>query len=113
MDSGNQTPADPVKVNDTLPTFVTVSGSADGGASLLQAGEVVGEKYKIIELLGHGGMGSVYKVEQIFFRQLFALKTLTGQNFPDVAIRRFSKKKRRRPASSIIQTLSEHMISEF
>ncbi|MBA3994351.1 MAG: hypothetical protein C0469_12555 [Cyanobacteria bacterium DS2.3.42] len=91
MDSGNQTPADQVKFNDTHSTFVTVSASADGGVPLLEPGEVVGEKYKIIKLLGHGGMGSVYQVEQIFFRQLFALKTLTGQNFPDVAIRRFQK----------------------
>lgn len=91
MDSGNQTPADQVKVNDIHPTFVTASGAAAGGGPLLEPGEIVGEKYKIIKLLGHGGMGSVYKVEQIFFRQFFALKTLTGQDFPDVAIRRFQK----------------------
>ncbi len=91
MDSGNQTPADQVKVNDNNPTFVTASGAADGKSPRLEIGDLVAEKYKIIELLGHGGMGSVYKVEQIFFRQFFALKTLTGQNFPDVAIRRFQK----------------------
>src|SRR5690348_11953881 len=89
MDSGNQTPADQLNVND--PTFVTASSAADGNSPALEIGDLVAEKYKIIKLLGHGGMGSVYKVEQIFFRQFFALKTLTGQNFPDVAIRRFQK----------------------
>lgn len=88
MNSGNQTPADQLNASDGN-TFVN-TGPAGAGPTLSK-GEVVAERYKVLELLGHGGMGSVYKVEQIFLRQLFALKTLTGQNFPEVAIRRFQK----------------------
>ncbi len=91
MDSGNQTPADQVKVEDVGNTFVSGASAADGSASMLAAGTVVADKYKIIQLIGHGGMGSVYKVEQVLLRQMFALKTLTGQNFPEVAVRRFQK----------------------
>lgn len=89
MDSGNQTPADQVK--EIHPTVVTGSAGGNIGAAVLQVDEIVAERYKVLKLLGHGGMGSVYKVEHIFFRQLFALKTLSGQNFPDIAIRRFQK----------------------
>jgi len=89
MDSGNHTPADQVK--EIHPTVVTGSASGNIGAPVLQIDEVVAERYKVLKLLGHGGMGSVYKVEHVFFRQLFALKTLSGQNYPEVAIRRFQK----------------------
>lgn len=88
MDSGNQTPD---RVKEIQPTVATGSAPGEVNTPVLQIGEVVAERYKVIELLGHGGMGSVYKVEQIFLKQLFALKTLSGQNFPDVAIRRFQK----------------------
>lgn len=53
--------------------------------------EVVADRYRIVSLLGHGGMGAVYKVEQIFLKQTFALKTLTAKNFSDTALRRFQK----------------------
>lgn len=89
MDSGNRISADQAKNN----AETVVSGPFVGNANfpLLQGGEIVAERYKVIKVLGHGGMGAVYKVEQIFFRQLFALKTLSGQDYPDVAIRRFQK----------------------
>lgn len=89
MDSGNQTPADQVK--EIHPTVVTGPAGGNIGAPVLQIDEVVAERYKVLKLLGHGGMGSVYKVEHVIFRQLFALKTLSGQNYPEVAIRRFQK----------------------
>lgn len=53
--------------------------------------EIVADRYRIVSLLGHGGMGAVYKVEQIFLKQTFALKTLTAKNFTDIAIKRFQK----------------------
>jgi serine/threonine protein kinase len=42
--------------------------------SILRRGAIVDGRYKIIELLGHGGSSSVYKVEQVFLRRQFALK---------------------------------------
>lgn len=57
-------------------------------------GLIVGGKYKIITLLGRGGIGSVYKVEQIFLAQQFALKTLNAQRASDQLIRRFQNEAR-------------------
>jgi len=90
MNSGNQTPADQFK-NQENRTVLSASGSSDFTGPGLKAGDIIADRYKVLELLGHGGMGSVYKVEQIFLRQFFAMKTLTGHEFPEVAIRRFQK----------------------
>ncbi|WP_372367288.1 bifunctional serine/threonine-protein kinase/formylglycine-generating enzyme family protein [Candidatus Uabimicrobium sp. HlEnr_7] len=39
-------------------------------------GKVIDNKYKVIELLGKGGMGSVYKVEHLLLKKYFAVKIL-------------------------------------
>lgn len=57
-------------------------------------GRIVGGKYKIVTLLGTGGIGNVYKVEQIFLSQNFALKTLNSQKASDQMIRRFQNEAR-------------------
>ena len=53
-------------------------------------GVVVAERYKIVEALGRGGMGAVYKVEHVRIGKLLAMKLLTGElsRNPDV-VRRF------------------------
>jgi len=55
---------------------------------------MIGGKYKVLSLLGAGGIGNVYKVEQIFLRQEFALKTLHSNNASDQMIRRFQNEAR-------------------
>lgn len=90
MDSGNQTPGNQGQQSEINPTVITNAGGFGTGPQL-NIGDLVADRFRIVKLLGHGGMGSVYKVEQIFLRQIFALKTLSGQNFPEVAILRFQK----------------------
>ncbi|MFO0756217.1 MAG: serine/threonine-protein kinase [Byssovorax sp.] len=55
-------------------------------------GVVVAERYRIVELLGRGGMGIVYKVEHTRIGKLLAMKLLTGElsHSPDV-VRRFKQ----------------------
>ncbi len=55
-------------------------------------GVVVAERYRIIEPLGRGGMGIVYKVEHTRIGKLLAMKLLTGElsRNPDV-VRRFKQ----------------------
>lgn len=52
-------------------------------------GQIVAGRYRILDLIGRGGMGVVYKVEQIFLNKEFALKTIENEDVTDVAIRRF------------------------
>jgi len=58
---------------------------------VLAAGTIINDRYQVISLLGVGGMGAVYLVENILLKQKLALKTLSNQSYTDVAIRRFQK----------------------
>lgn len=49
-------------------------GSSEDPEDLI--GLVVGERYRLIELVGKGGMGTVYRAEHVHIRKSFALKVL-------------------------------------
>jgi len=55
------------------------------------SGTLIDEKFKIISVLGHGGMGTVYKVEQLLLKRDFALKTMIPGEVSDNSWRRFQK----------------------
>ncbi len=55
----------------------------------LTPGTIVGKKYKIVAVLGSGGMGSVYQVTQTELNKNLALKVLDVHKQSDVAVRRF------------------------
>jgi serine/threonine protein kinase len=57
----------------------------------LSKGQIVGDRYEIKSMIGQGGMGSVYLVQQIFLQKEFALKTLNPVDMSDTAWRRFQK----------------------
>lgn len=73
---------DEVTLNADDP-FGSVSGAH------LSIGSLVEGKYRLMEGLGEGGMGVVYKVEQVLLNRHMALKTLTGSEFSESSIRRF------------------------
>lgn len=90
--SGSHTPRQGRNEIDLPKTLITESGaSGRGKQELLQVGQVISERYRVISVIGYGGMGAVYKVEQMFLKQMFALKTLHGQALTEVGIRRFHK----------------------
>jgi serine/threonine protein kinase len=60
----------------------------------LQLSQVLGGRYKVVSRLGGGGMGVVYKVNQIFLNKEFALKTIEKHCMSDIAIRRFQHEAR-------------------
>lgn len=57
-------------------------------------GHVIGGDYEVIELLGRGGMGTVYKVKRLSMTGIYALKVLHTSDEPiqaDLAWRRFQQ----------------------
>ncbi|HEY9684377.1 MAG TPA: serine/threonine-protein kinase [Drouetiella sp.] len=61
---------------------------------VFEPGQILSGRYRVISLLGKGGMGLVYKVEQIFLNQELALKTLDKSELTDVLLRRFQTEAR-------------------
>ena len=55
----------------------------------LEAGEILLEKFRIIELIGRGGMGSVFRVEHLLVNRNYALKCLSKSQTNDGSWRRF------------------------
>lgn len=60
------------------------------GSTTLQAGELFGGRFRIVRLLGVGGMGAVYEVLRLSDSKALALKVMTGTTDADAA-RRFAR----------------------
>jgi serine/threonine protein kinase len=58
-------------------------------ADVFEPGEIVGGSYKIIDLLGRGAMGMVYRAEHVTMSSVYALKVLTTQQLTENAVLRF------------------------
>ncbi len=71
--------------------LVAVDPTPSGAADPL-VGVVVADRYRILEPIGRGGMGVVYKVEHVRIGKLLAMKLLAGHlaGDPDV-VRRFNR----------------------
>ncbi|MCC6977421.1 MAG: serine/threonine protein kinase [Candidatus Melainabacteria bacterium] len=68
------------------------SSSVKGGG--LSSDALINEKYQVVSLIGSGGMGTVYRVHQVFLGKEFALKLLDLHNRSDVSVRRFQQEAR-------------------
>ncbi len=54
----------------------------------LKPGDIIGDSYVIIELIGVGGMGYVYKVRHLILEKMYAMKTISGEQISEIAWRR-------------------------
>ncbi|HEY9679339.1 MAG TPA: serine/threonine-protein kinase [Drouetiella sp.] len=57
-------------------------------------GKILDGRYLVLEVLGQGGMGTVYKVEQVFLGSSLALKIISDTALSDVNVRRFQAEAR-------------------
>lgn len=53
-------------------------------STIISAGTILAARYELLELLGEGGMGAVYKARQIDMDTLVAIKLLSPEVIPDV-----------------------------
>ncbi len=86
----------PLGPSDSMVTDRTFDANSDSTDDARRAdpliGVVVADRYRIIEPLGRGGMGVVYKVEHARIGKLMALKLLTGELGRDsVLVSRFKR----------------------
>lgn len=92
-------------------TFALIDGKlSEGGLretlSTLAPGSIIDQKFEVVELLGSGGMGSVYKVKHLHLGNLVALKTFSGKEVRAAAWQRFE-----REAKSIASLRHPNIIS--
>lgn len=67
----------------------TGASSEQSASSAYEAGDILLDRYKVIRLLGIGGMGSVYEVEHMVLNGHYAMKLLNKNQTNDVTWRRF------------------------
>jgi len=83
-------------------------GGERGRKLALARGFVVDSKYKIIEAIGEGGMGAVYKVHHLLLAKDMALKTFSTETFSDQSWQRFQ-----REAQSIGKLRHKNIVEVF
>ncbi|HLL22242.1 MAG TPA: serine/threonine-protein kinase, partial [Kofleriaceae bacterium] len=69
-------------------------------------GKVLGERFQVLELIGQGGSGTIYRGEHVTLRRKVALKVLHNElSRDDLAVERF-----RREATTVAEIDNEHIV---
>ncbi|HEV7240996.1 MAG TPA: protein kinase [Thermoanaerobaculia bacterium] len=84
--------ADTVPVTVPGTTIKTPAAESSSGSMHFRQGEMIDERYRIVGLLGQGGMGAVYSAEDREFEgELVALKTILTPTDSKRVLARFKK----------------------
>src|SRR5271165_5078281 len=65
------------KIEDTVSAEDTLPSRAEAGPVILP-GNLLAGRYRVLGEIGRGGMGVVYRVEQVFLKEVQALKVLSA-----------------------------------
>jgi serine/threonine protein kinase len=79
-----------------------------GTTALLSAGSIVDSKYKIVGLIGQGGMGAIYKVHHVLLQKEMALKTFRSHGLSQDSWQRFQ-----REAQAIAKLQHKNIVDVF
>lgn len=96
---------------DEPPLFCGVCGASMAGMAAQDPllGRVIDKRYRILELIGRGGMGAVYKVEHVKMGKLMAMKVLPAEAASQKdMVRRFN-----REAAAVSRLSHMHSVSVF
>ena len=82
----------PLDFLETRPLDSTQPGPVPDVTRKYERGDIIADRYEVVERIGVGGMGRVFKVEDLALHELVALKALTVEavDNPD-AIRQFRR----------------------
>src|SRR5215510_9614319 len=85
------------------PMCGTARAKRDGDPMI---GEVIADRYLLVERLGHGGSGTIYLAEHVTLRRKVAVKILHHElSRDDLAVERF-----RREATTVGEIDNEHIV---
>lgn len=79
-----------------------------GTRAVLSPGSIVDSKYKIVGLIGQGGMGAIYKVHHVLLQKEMALKTFRSHGLSQDSWQRFQ-----REAQAIAKLQHKNIVDVF
>src|SRR2546423_5056627 len=84
-----------VTVKLAEPVSITVEADSDSIHGRFIPGTILGDRYRIVELLGRGGMGEIYRADDLKLGQSVALKFVSERVVLDpLLLARFRKEVR-------------------
>jgi serine/threonine protein kinase len=105
-----ETPLEPTPLVEPHSNAVNALASQNSGAFAGKNADLyIDDRYEVIEFIGEGGMGSVYKVKDRVLEKTFAVKLVKPELLKDnIAMKRFEQE-----AQSAISLTHPHLVSVY